>query len=248
MNINDSLVINFWKNAEEQILQIEKEILLPQIEDKHRFLKDYKQALHEFLDIFESFSFTKKRNDRIHVAIDENESLASMIFRKYSSWNSKDENYDVNISEEIWAVKSYIDNLESLSAVLPIKNEFLNLFSASDSNENFITECNARLSLSRMDIQYILSLSLSEIMNMNQQKTEYEIDKYSAISKFLDRLIYEFWEKQVVDENAEITYYYDSKKKNWEKFSKTEFEPSFKEYFWDKQNEKWQLEENYAIV
>lgn len=242
MECKESLVINFWENPEEQLLQIEKEILLPQIEDRLRFLEDYKQALHEFLDIFDSDSFLKKKSDcYYHIPTAKSESLASMLFRKYSIWNHECESYDINVIDELSVLNSYIRDLLGLKELLPHLNELLNLFSTSDSNEKFINECISRFSLSRSIIQFILSLSLSDIKNANPQTIEDDIDKYSAISEFLERIIYGFWERQVEEDNAEVTYFYDSRKKEWEKISKMEYEPSFMDYTWDKQNENWKL-------
>ncbi len=223
MEYNESLIINFWKNPEEQLLQIEKEILLPQIEEKRRFLEDYKQALLEFLDIFDSNRFLKKSYDYIHVATDESESLASELFSKYSFWNHECESYDINLMDEKNVINSYLSDLSGLKEILPHLNEFLNLFTVADSNEKFINECIARFSLSRLDIHFILSLSLSELKEANSQTIEDDIELYSAISEFLDRIMYGFWERQIEeDDNAEATYFYDSKKKEWEKMSEME--------------------------
>jgi hypothetical protein len=249
MEHNESLIINSWENPEEQLLQIEKEIQGPQIEDRRIFLEDYKQALLEFLDIFDSNGFLKKRYDYIHVATDESESLASELFLKYSLWNYESGNYDINLIDEWSIVNSYLSDLLGLKEMLLHLKEFLNLFSTADSNEKFVNECIAHFSLSRSDIQFILSLPLSELKNANPQTIKDDIDKYSAISEFLIRISCGFWERQVEeDDNAEVTYFYDSKKKEWEKISKMEYEPSFKDYTWDKQNEKWQLLEDDDTV
>jgi hypothetical protein len=245
----ESLIINFWENPEDQLLKIEKEIQDPQIGDRRRFLEDYKQALLDFLDIVDSDIFLKKRYDCIHDATDERESLASMLFRKYSFWNNECDYYDVQLMDEYNAVYSYISSLVGLSTILSQMNKFLQLFLVADSNEQFIEECIAHFSLSRSDIQFILSLPLSGFKNANHQTIKDDIDKYSAISEFLIRISYGFWERVVEEEdNADVTYFYDSKKKEWEKDFKMEFEPSFKDYTWDKQNERWQLLEDDVTV
>lgn len=276
MDLNESLILNFWKNAEEQLLEIEKEILLPQIEDRRRFLEDYKQALIEFLDAFDSYRVSKESYDfYLNVTTNESESLASMLFRKYSFCNKKYENYDVDLAEERDVVKSYIYNLEALSAVLPRINEFLNLFLNEDSNQKFINECSTHFSLwSFSQIDFILSLSLSQLKNANLQAIKDDIVKYSAISEFLNRITFGVWEREVVEEDdAEVTYYFDAKKKKWEKHCKRieseddeitylfntetnewekdfkmEYGPSGNCYNWDKQNEKWKLIEDDDTV
>jgi len=202
MEHNESLFINFWENPEEQLLQIEKEIQDLQIEDRLMFLKNYKQALLEFLVVFDFYSVSKKKYDcYFHVPTEESESLASMLFRNYSFWNNECEYYEVNLEEESNVVKSYIYNLEALSAVLPRINEFLSLFLMMDSNEKFIDECSTHFSLSRLSqVDFILSLSLSQLKNAHPQTIKDDIDKYSAISEFLDRINYGFWERQVEEE------------------------------------------------
>ena len=58
---------------------------------------------------------------------------------------------------------------------------------------------------------------------MNLKSIDDDIELYSAISEFLDRIMYGFWERQIEeDDNAEATYFYDSKKKEWEKMSEME--------------------------
>jgi hypothetical protein len=92
-------------------------------------------------------------------------------------------------------------------------------------------------------------LTLSELKNANPQTIKDDIDKYSVISEFLIRISYGFWERVVEEEdNADVTYFYDSKNKEWEKISKMVYEPSFNSYNWDKQNEKWQLLVEYDVV
>jgi len=249
MDYSESLIINFWENPEEQLLQIEKEIQGTQIEDRRIFLEDYKQALLDFLDIVDSESFLKKEYDSIQVATYESESLASMLFRKYSFWNNECDYYDVQLKDEYNAVDLYISALVGLSTILSQMNKFLQLFLVADSNEQFIEECIAHFSLSRSDIQFILSLTLSELKNANPQTIKDDIDKYSVISEFLIRISYGFWERVVEEEdNADVTYFYDSKNKEWEKISKMVYEPSFNSYNWDKQNEKWQLLVEYDVV
>lgn len=227
MEHNEPLVIKLWKHPEVQLLQIDKEIQVPQIEERRCFLEDYKRALLEFLDIFDSNSFLKKSYDYIHSATDESESLVGELFRKYSFYNDEFDNYDINLMDEWRVVNSYLCDLSGLKEMLPHLNEFLNLFSIADSNEKFIKDCIAHFSLSRSDIQFIISLSLSRLKNTNQQTIEDDIEFYSAISEFLNRIMCGFWERQVEeDENTEVTYFYDSKKKEWEKNSKMEYESS----------------------
>ena len=45
-----------------------------------------------------------------------------------------------------------------------------------------------------------------------------------------------------------IRYFFNTETNEWEKISKLEFEPSYNSYTWDKQNEKWQLKEEYDVV
>lgn len=150
--------------------------------------------------------------------------------------------------DEWSAINSYLSDLLGFKEMLPHINEFLNLFSAADSNEKFINECIAHFSLSRSDIQFILSLPLSELKNANPQTIKDDIDKYSSISEFLIRISYGFWERVEEEDTADVTYFYDSKKKEWEKISKMEYEPSLKDYTWDKQYEKWQQLEDDDTV
>ena len=124
----NSLAIKFWKNPELQLLEIEKEVLLPQIEDKLRFLADYKQALHEFFDIFDSNSFLEKRYSNIHIQSDASESLASMLFRKYSFWNNESDYNDVQLRDEYNAVDLYLSELVAVSTILPQMKGFFQLY------------------------------------------------------------------------------------------------------------------------
>lgn len=268
MEYYESLIIYFWENPEEQLLQIEKEIEHPQIEEKRKFLEDYKQAFLEFLDAFDIHSLLKKKYDYyFHAPLEERESFASELFRKYSFWNNECEYYEVNLDEESKIINSNILNLEAISAVLPKLKEFLNLFSTSYSNEKFFNECISHFSLSSSQVEYILSLPLSRLKDVNQQAITNEIEKLSAISEFIDRLTIGYWERQVTEEDNvevtylfraskkiwekyskrveedkfEITYFFDTEKNDWEKNFKMEYAPSLNCYTWDKQNEIWQL-------
>src|SRR5450759_1837158 len=112
------LVIKFWKNPEVQLLQIEKEIQYLLMGERYEFLEKYRQALHEFLDIFDSFNFLEKRYVNIHLPSDESESLASMLFRKYSYWDIESDSYAVQLIDEYKAVDSYLSELVGLSTIL----------------------------------------------------------------------------------------------------------------------------------
>jgi hypothetical protein len=268
------LVIKFWKNPEVQLHQIEKEILLPQIEDKLRFLEDCKQALHEFLDIFDSYSFIKDRDVCIQLPSDDSESLASLLFSKHSFWNNERDYYDVELWDECKTVDSYLSDLVGLSAILPQMNEFMQLFLSADSNYKFIDECIVHFSLSSSQVEFILSLSLTQLKNADPQSIEDDIEIYSAISEFVKRIAYGCWQRNEKEgDNVEVSYQFDVKEKEWkkhckieeddksmiryffnseenewEKIAKFEFEPSLNSYNWDKQNEKWKLKENYDVV
>ena len=132
MEHNKPLSIKLWKNPEVQLMQIEKEIQYLQIGERYEFLEKYRQALHEFLDIFDSYNFLKKRYVNTHLSSDESESLASMLFRKYSFWNNGCESYDINLLDECRIVDSYLSELVGLSTILPHMKEFLRLFLGVD--------------------------------------------------------------------------------------------------------------------
>ncbi len=194
MDYSDSLVLTLWKNPNEQLVQIEKEIEYPQIEEKRIFLEDYKQALIEFLDIFESSSFLKERNDHIHITEDDSESLACELFREYSLWNNETETYQIDLQFECSRIDTYISNLYGLSALQPQMDKFMNLFSTANSNEELINDCIAHSSLSRSLVLFVLSLSLSEFKEVNQQSINNEIEKIGAISDFVFRIEYGTWD------------------------------------------------------
>jgi len=278
MDVNDSLVIKFWKNPESQIFQIEKEILLPQIDEKRRFLEDYKQALHEFLDVFESSSFIKERNAYNNVSKEESESLASMLFKKYSFWNKECDSYDVQLWEECGLIESNLNKLKGLSTIQSQMSEFMQLYIAADSINDFIDGCIKQFSLSSSQIEFVLSMSLFKIKDLDLQSVKDEIEIDSAIDEFIKRLSFGYWQRTETEgaeaennylvityhfditkqvwkkhtkleekDNLMINYFFNTEENNWEKLSKLEFEPSFNSYIWDKQNEKWLLEENYDI-
>ena len=274
MEHNEPLVIKFWKNPEVQLLQIDKEIQYLQMGERYEFLEKYRQALYEFLDIFDSYSFLKRRYINTHLPSDESESLASMLFHKYSFWNNECDSYDVQLWDECEAVDSYLSELVGLSAILSQMNEFMQLFLSADSNYKFIDECIAHFSLSNSQVEFILSLSLTRLKNADPQSIEDDIEIYSAISEFIKRMAFGCWQRNEKEgDNIEVSYQFDVKEKEWkkhckieeddksmiryffntetnewEKISKLEFEPSYNSYTWDKQNEKWQLKEEYDVV
>jgi len=192
MEHNEPLVIKFWENPEVQLLQIEKEIQDLQMGEKYEFMEKYRQALHEFLDIFDSYNFLENRYVNIHLPTDESESLASMLFRKYSYWDIECDSYTVQLSDEYEAVDSYLSELVGLTTILSQMKEFLRLFIATDSNAKFIKECMTHFSLSESDVQFIVSLPLSQLKNTNKQSIKDDIEKASAISEFVKRMNYGF--------------------------------------------------------
>lgn len=273
MEHNEPLAIRFWKNPEVQLLQIEKEIQCLRMGEKYEFLEKYRQALYEFQDIFDSYNFLGKRYVNIHLPSNESESLASMLYRKYSFWNNECECYDVQLWDECKAVDLYLIELVGLSTILSQMSEFLQLYLTIDSTEKFIKECIDHFSLESSQIEFILSLPLIQLKNTDPQSIEYDIEVYSAISEFLKRMAFESWQRtENTDDNFEVTCQFDVKEKEWKKYSKIkEDDDSIVKYFfnteenewekidkfvfdpvssyaWDKQNEKWKLEENYEVV
>ena len=272
MEYNKPLVIKFWKNPEVQLLQIEKEIQYLEIGERYEFLEKYRQALYEFLDIFDSYDFLEKRYVNIHLPSDESESLASMLYSKYSFWNNECDSYDVQLSDECKAVDSYLSELVGFSAILSQMNEFMQLYLAVDSNTEFIEECIAHFSLSSSQVEFVLSLSLSQLKDTDTQSIEYDIEIYSAISEFIKRMAFGYWQRnekegdnvevsyrfnvkkkewikyckmETLEDISEVMYFFNTEKNDWEMNHKMEFEPSFCSYTWDKQNEQWKLAENY---
>lgn len=273
MEHNKPLAIRFWKNPEVQLLQIEKEIQYLRMGEKYEFLVKYRQALYEFLDIFDSYNFLEKRYVNIHLPSDESESLASMLYSKYSFWNNDCDSYDVQLLDERKTVDLYLSELVGLSTVLSQMNEFMQLYLTTDSTEKFIKECIDHFSLSSSQVEFILSLPLIQLKCTDLQSIEYDIEVYSAISEFLKRMAFESWQRtENTDDNVEVTYQFDIKKKEWKKYSKIKeddnsivkclfntdenewekrdkfvFDP-VSSYTWDKQNGKWAFEENYEVV
>ena len=130
----------------------------------------------------------------------------------------------------------------------------------------------AHFSLSEYDMQFILSLPISQVKNANKQSLLDDIEIYSAISEFIKRMAFGYWQRNEKEgDNVEVSYRFDVKKKewkkhrkmeslddisevmylfsteknDWEKEYKMEYEPSLNYYIWNKQNEKWQFKENY---
>ncbi len=271
MGHNKPLAIRFWKNPEVQLLQIEKEIQYLKMGEKYEFLEKYRQALYEFLDIFDSYNFLEKRYVNIHLPSDESESLASMLYSKYSFWNNEYDSYDVQLEDERKAVDLYLSELVGLSTILSQMNEFMQLYLITDSTEKFIKECIDHFSLESYQIEFILSLPLVQLKNTDPQSIENDIEVYSAISEFLKRMAFDSWQRtENTNDNVEVTYQFDVKKKEWqkhskikedtnsivkylfnteenewEKISKFKFDP-VSSYTWDKQ--KWVFESNYQGI
>ena len=80
------------------------------------------------------------------------------------------------------------------------------------------------------------------------QRTENTDDNFEVTCQFdVKEKEWKKYSKIKEDDDSIVKYFFNTEENEWEKIDKFVFDP-VSSYAWDKQNEKWKLEENYEVV